>query len=275
MWNAARESGSEAPAITVCDLWTRLQDLWIHREISFEVEPGESLVIIGGSGSGKSTLLRVMIGLQRPTRGRVVIGGVDVLDSTEPDLYELMRRVGVLFQFGALFDSLSVWENVSFALQDRGLPDADRRRVASEKLKMVGLWGVEDLLPGQLSGGMRKRVGLARAIAHDPEILFCDEPTSGLDPVMSDLISELIVQMNERLGVTTVTITHDMSTAYKIGDRIAMLYDGSILTCDTPEGMRSTEDPIVKQFIEGRAYGPIQSGRGHEVSAQTPGGGDA
>jgi phospholipid/cholesterol/gamma-HCH transport system ATP-binding protein len=268
----ARERGEGPAIITVDGLWTRLQDLWIHREIGFEVERGESLVIIGGSGSGKSTLLRVMIGLQRPERGRVVVGGVDVLEAAERDLYPLMSRVGVLFQFGALFDSLTVWENVSFALQDRGLSESDRRRVASEKLKMVGLWGVEDLLPGQLSGGMRKRVGLARAIAHDPEILFCDEPTSGLDPVMSDLISELIVQMNERLGVTTVTITHDMSSAYKIGDRIAMLYDGSILACDTPEGVRSTEDPVVRQFIEGRAHGPIRTGPRDERSAPAPGG---
>jgi phospholipid/cholesterol/gamma-HCH transport system ATP-binding protein len=234
-------------------LWTRLGGAWIHQDVSFDVEPGESLVIIGGSGSGKSTLLRVMIGLQPPERGAVSVGGVDVAPSTGTELYELMRRVGVLFQFGALFDSLTVWENVSFTLQDRGLSDENRRRVAAEKLKMVGLWGVEDLMPSQLSGGMRKRVGLARAIAHDPQILFCDEPTSGLDPVMSDMISELILQMKERLGVTTITITHDMSSAYKIGDRIAMLYDGKILACDTPEGIRATEDPILRQFIEGRA----------------------
>jgi phospholipid/cholesterol/gamma-HCH transport system ATP-binding protein len=163
-----------------------------------------------------------------------------------------------MFQFGALFDSLPVWDNITFALQDRGLSAALRRPVAKERLKMVGLRGIEDLLPSEISGGMRKRVGLARAIAHDPQILFCDEPTSGLDPVMSDLISELIVQMKERLGVTTVTITHDMSSAYKIGDRIAMLYQGRILTCDTPEAIQASTDPIVRQFIEGRAQGPIR-----------------
>jgi phospholipid/cholesterol/gamma-HCH transport system ATP-binding protein len=254
----AEDVRSDSTVVAVRGLWTRLGDRWVHNDVGFEVQRGESLVVIGGSGSGKSTLLRVMIGLQRPDRGEVVVGGVDVLRTTGAELYELMRRIGVLFQFGALFDSLAVWENVSFALQDRNLSDADRHRVASEKLKMVGLWGVEDLMPSQLSGGMRKRVGLARAIAHDPEILFCDEPTSGLDPVMSDMISELIVQMNERLGVTTVTITHDMDSAYKIGDRIAMLYDGRILTCDTPEGIRATQDPILRQFIEGRAHGPIR-----------------
>jgi len=272
MTTGQQSPGNESALITVRDLWTRFDEFWIHREITFEVRPGESLVIIGGSGSGKSTLLRAMIGLLRPERGDVVVGGLDVMRSSEPALYELMRRVGVLFQFGALFDSLAVWENVTFGLQDRKLSDAERRRLASEKLKMVGLRGVEDLLPGQLSGGMKKRVALARAIAHDPEILFCDEPTSGLDPVMSDLISELILQMNERLGVTTVTITHDIATAYKIGDRIAMLYDGTILVCDTPDGIRATQDPIVRQFIEGRAHGPIRGEVAEETSTPGPGG---
>jgi phospholipid/cholesterol/gamma-HCH transport system ATP-binding protein len=272
MTTALQHDSNESALITVRDLWTRLGQFWIHREITFDVRPGESLVIIGGSGSGKSTLLRVMIGLQPPEKGEVVVGGLDVVRSSEPALHELMRRVGVLFQFGALFDSLPVWENVTFGLQDQRLSDADRHRVASEKLKMVGLRGVEDLLPGQLSGGMKKRVGLARAIAHDPQILFCDEPTSGLDPVMSDLISELILQMNERLGVTTVTITHDIATAYKIGDRIAMLYDGTILVCDTPAAIRETADPIVRQFIEGRAHGPIRAGAPGETSAPSAGG---
>jgi phospholipid/cholesterol/gamma-HCH transport system ATP-binding protein len=272
MTTALREPGNASPLITVRDLWTRFDEFWIHHEISLEVQPGESLVIIGGSGSGKSTLLRMMIGLQHPERGEVVMGGLDVVRSDERALHELMRRVGVLFQFGALFDSLTVWENVTFGLQDRRLSDAQRRRAASEKLKMVGLRGVEDLLPGQLSGGMKKRVGLARAIAHDPDILLCDEPTSGLDPVMSDLISELILQMNERLGVTTVTITHDIATAYKIGDRIAMLYDGTIRVCDTPEKIRETEDPIVRQFIEGQAHGPIRAEAAEEISAPSPGG---
>jgi phospholipid/cholesterol/gamma-HCH transport system ATP-binding protein len=266
MTTALQHESNESALITVRDLWTRLGEFWVHREITFDVRPGESLVIIGGSGSGKSTLLRVMIGLQPPERGEVVVGGLDVVRSSEPALHGLMRQVGVLFQFGALFDSLPVWENVTFGLQDRRLSEADRHRVASEKLKMVGLRGVEELLPGQLSGGMKKRVGLARAIAHDPQILFCDEPTSGLDPVMSDLISELILQMNERLGVT------DIATAYKIGDRIAMLYDGTILVCDTPAAIRETADPIVRQFVEGRAHGPIRAEAAEEASAPSAGG---
>ena len=171
-----------------------------------------------------------------------------------------MKRIGVLFQFGALFDSLPVWENVTFALQDSGLSEHELRLIAGEKLKMVGLRGVEDKLPSELSGGMRKRVGLARAIAHEPSILVCDEPTSGLDPVMSDTISELILQMKKRLGVTTLTITHDMTSAYKIADRIAMLYEGRILSCATPEEIRKSTDPIVQQFIQGRALGPMSLG---------------
>ncbi len=259
-------TGDDA-AVRVKDLWTSIETRWIHRGIGLEVLPGESFVIIGGSGSGKSTLLRVLIGLQVASRGEVRVGGLDVARSTEIERYRLMNRVGVLFQFGALFDSMSVWENVAFMLQDRGLSDADRRRAASEKLKMVGLWGVEDLLPCQLSGGMKKRVALARAIAHDPEFLFCDEPTSGLDPVMSDMISELILQMRDRVGVTAVTITHDMTSAYKIADRIAMLYDGEILVCGTPDQIRATDHPIVRQFIEGRAQGPITPGHTSDGAA--------
>jgi phospholipid/cholesterol/gamma-HCH transport system ATP-binding protein len=180
-----------------------------------------------------------------------------VASAGEPELYGLMRRVGVVFQFGALFDSLPVWENVTFALRERGLPAGELRRIASEKLRMVGLSRVEDRYPGELSGGMRKRVGLARAIAHDPEILLCDEPTSGLDPVMADTITELILQMKERLGVTAVTITHDLKSAYKLADRIAMLHRGRVLLCEPPERFLDSDDPIVQQFIQGRALGPM------------------
>ena len=246
-----------SPIIRVRDVAVRLGDRWVLGGVDLEVERGESFALIGGSGAGKSTLLRALVGLLRPDRGEIVVDGVGVPRASGPEIYALMRRVGVMFQFGALFDSLPIWDNITFALQDRGLSEELRRRVATERLKMVGLRDSEDLLPSQISGGMRKRVGLARAIAHDPEILFCDEPTSGLDPVMADLISELILQMKERLGVTTLTITHDMSSAYKIADRIAMLYDGRIRVCDSPEGIRETRDPVVRQFIEGRAQGPI------------------
>lgn len=246
-------------AISVRDLWTRFGDHWVHRGIDLSVARGESLAIIGGSGAGKSSLFRVLVGLEPPTRGEILVDGVDVARASRTEIYTLMQRVGVLFQFGALFDSLPVWENVTFALQDRGLDEADRRRITAEKLKMVGLQRIEDQLPSQLSGGMRKRVALARAIATEPSLLFCDEPTSGLDPVMSDVISELVVQMKERLGVTIVTITHDMKSANKIADRIAMLYEGEILALDTPESLCANPDPIVQQFVQGTAVGPMST----------------
>lgn len=246
-------------SVSVRDVWTRFGEdgKWVHRGVDLSARRGESLAVIGGSGAGKSTIVKLLIGLLRPERGSVLLGGVDVSRAAEPELYTIMRRVGVVFQFGALFDSLPVWENVTFALRERGFRAAELRKIAGEKLKMVGLRGAEDKRPGELSGGMRKRVGLARAIAHDPEILLCDEPTSGLDPVMSDTVTELIIQMKERLGVTTVTITHDMKSAYKLADRIAMLYGGRVLLCETPDKFRESDDPIVQQFVQGRALGPM------------------
>ncbi len=260
---ATTQNGDERPGtVRLDDVWTRFgtDESWVHQGVSLEVESGESLVVIGGSGAGKSCLVKLMIGLLTPERGCIQVDGVDMQTATQSQIYAVMRKIGVLFQFGALFDSMSVWENVTFALQDRRLGESELRRIAGEKLKMVGLRDVEDRLPSQLSGGMRKRVGLARAIAHEPTILFCDEPTSGLDPVMSDTISELILQMKERLGVTTLTITHDMTSAYKIADRIAMLYEGRILACDTPEGIRRSRDPIIQQFVQGSALGPMSLG---------------
>ena len=245
--------------VSLHDIWTRFEgeESWVHRGVNLEVEPGESVAIVGGSGAGKSLLIRLLVGLMCPQRGAIEVDGVDVPHASQPELCALMQNVGVLFQFGALFDSLPVWENVTFTLRERGLSEEERRRTAAEKLKMVGLRGVEERFPGELSGGMRKRVGLARAIAHNPRILLCDEPTSGLDPVMSDVISTLIAQMNERLGVTTLTITHDMKSAYKIADRIGMLYEGQILVCDSPDAIRASDNPVVQQFIQGRALGPM------------------
>jgi phospholipid/cholesterol/gamma-HCH transport system ATP-binding protein len=248
-------------SLEVRDVWTRFgEGRWVHAGLDLRVEPGESVAVIGGSGQGKSQLFRALLGLVRPQHGEVWVDGVDVRGADEAQLYSALEHVGVLFQDGALFDSLCVWENVAFTLRERGLPEAHLRRVASEKLKMVGLKGVEEQMPGELSGGMRKRVGLARAIAHDPTILLCDEPTSGLDPVMSDVISELILQMKVRLGVTTLTITHDMKSAYKIADRIAMLYEGTIRVTGTPKEIQDSDDPLVQQFIQGRALGPIGTG---------------
>ncbi len=231
----------------------------VLRGTSLEVSRGESMVVIGGSGSGKSVLIKHIIGLLKPDRGSVNIDGVDISQLKEKELYEVRRKFGMLFQGAALFDSLTVWENVAFVLlRHLKMRPAEARERASEKLRLVGLTGVEDLMPSELSGGMRKRVGLARAIAHEPEIILYDEPTTGLDPIMADAINDLIIELRERLHVTSVTITHDMKSAYKIADRIAMLYEGRIIEVGSPEQIRGTANPVVRQFITGSAVGPIK-----------------
>lgn len=227
--------------------------------LDLEVAKGESRVVIGGSGSGKSVILKHVIGIMKPDKGQVFIDGVELTSLSEGGLYEVRKKFGMLFQMAALFDSMNVWENVGFALmRNRGMKPKDIKEIAVEKLKMVGLVGVEDLMPSELSGGMKKRVGLARAIAHEPEILLYDEPTTGLDPITADAINDLIVEMREKLSVTSVAITHDMSSAYKIADSISMLYEGKIIQTGSPAEIRETGNPVVKQFITGSAVGPIK-----------------
>ncbi len=232
----------------------------VLRGVDLHIERGETMVVIGGSGCGKSVLIKHIIGLLRPDEGRVVIGGVDISQLGEKDLNEFRKKYGMLFQGAALFDSLTVWENVGFGLmQHTHLSREEIREMAKHKLEMVGLKGVEGLMPSELSGGMKKRVGLARAIAMEPEIILFDEPTTGLDPIMADAINDLIVEMKKKLNVTAVAITHDMVSAYKIGDRIAMLYDGKILEVGTPEEIKRSENPVVHQFITGSSVGPIRA----------------
>jgi phospholipid/cholesterol/gamma-HCH transport system ATP-binding protein len=227
--------------------------------VDLEVLKGESMVVIGGSGSGKSVLIKIVIGILRPDSGRVLVDGHNIAELDENELYSVRKKFGMLFQGAALFDSMRVWENVGFALlRNRTYSEKEVRRIATEKLRLVGLVGVEDLMPSELSGGMKKRVGLARAIAHNPEILLYDEPTTGLDPIMADAINDLIVDMREKISVTSVAITHDMQSAYKIADRIAMLYEGRIIEVGTPEEIRRTENPVLRQFIAGSASGPIK-----------------
>jgi len=231
----------------------------VLRGANLKVEKGESMVVIGGSGSGKSVLIKHIIGTLKPDSGSVLIDGVDIAKMSENELYETRKRFGMLFQMAALFDSMKVWENVAFALMRHGkLKEKDAKEIASEKLRMVGLMGVEDLMPSELSGGMKKRVGMARAIAHSPEILLYDEPTTGLDPIMADAINDLIIDMKQKLSVTSVAITHDMHSAYKIADRIAMLYEGRIVAAGTPDEIKNTDNAIVRQFITGSAVGPIK-----------------
>jgi phospholipid/cholesterol/gamma-HCH transport system ATP-binding protein len=223
-----------------------------------EVAPGESLVIIGGSGTGKSVLLKHIVGLLKPDSGTVEVDGVAVEKLGNREITDFRRKFGMAFQEGALFDSMTIWQNVAFPLQrltKKSRQEIDER--VRECLAMVRLEGVEEKLPSQLSGGMRRRVGFARAIAHAPEILLFDEPTTGLDPVTTALIDEVIKDLNDRLKTTTVTITHDMESAFRIGDRIAMIHRGKIVASAPPEEFRRLEDPRVQQFIHGRAEGPL------------------
>lgn len=247
--------------IELIDLKKSFGNNHVLRGVNLKIETGESMVIIGGSGTGKSVILKHIIGLMQPDSGRVVIDGVDLLSLSEKDLSEFRKRFGMLFQGAALFDSLSVWENVGFGLiEHTHLSKEKVREIARQKLAMVGLKGIEDRMPADLSGGMKKRVGLARAIAMDPKIILYDEPTTGLDPIMADVINNLITDLDERLEVTSATITHDMRSAYKIANRIAMLYEGKILEVGTPDEIRNSPNPIVQQFITGSAVGPISVG---------------
>jgi phospholipid/cholesterol/gamma-HCH transport system ATP-binding protein len=231
----------------------------VLRGVNLEIKKGESMVVIGGSGSGKSVLIKHIIGILKPDSGDIFVDNINIVNLKETELNKIRKKFGMLFQGAALFDSLRVWENVGFSLlRERTYSEKEVRRIASEKLRLVGLAGVEDLMPSELSGGMKKRVGLARAIAHNPEILLYDEPTTGLDPIMADAINDLIIEMREKLSVTSVTITHDMQSAYKIADRIAMLYEGKIIEVGTPDEIKQTENPIVRQFITGSAAGPIR-----------------
>ena len=228
--------------------------------VDLEIQPRTSLVIIGGSGTGKSVTIKSILGIITPDEGRVLIDGQDVTHLRGAAREPLMRKFGMLFQAAALFDSLPVWENVAFGLiQGRGMARAKAKDIAIEKLAKVGLTSdVAYLSPSELSGGMQKRVGLARAIAADPEIIFFDEPTTGLDPIMADVINDLIVAAVKDVGATTLSITHDMASARKISDNIAMLYGGKIIWQGPTAEIDRSGNPYVDQFIHGRADGPIK-----------------
>lgn len=228
--------------------------------VDLDICTGESVVIIGGSGSGKSVTLKCILGLLKPDSGSIEIDGIKLKDLTSFERDEVNTKIGMLFQSAALFDSLSVWENVSFSLlQNKTVTPEEAKKIAIEKLAQVGLnKEVADVSPADLSGGMKKRVGLARAIATDPDIVFFDEPTTGLDPIMSDVINDLIVSTVKKLGATTLTITHDMNSARKIADKIAMLYEGKIIWIGTVKELDKTKNPYVRQFVAGSANGPIK-----------------
>ncbi len=228
--------------------------------VDLEVEAGETIVVMGRSGIGKSVLLKHVIGLMTPDAGSIVVDDLEVVGLPERQLNEVRKRFGMLFQGSALFDSMTVGENVGLPLREHlRLDDAEVRRRVAERLEWVGLQGVEDMKPASLSGGMKKRVGLARAIAMDPQFVLYDEPTTGLDPIMADVIDQLIRSLQRRLGVTSVVVTHDLTSAYKVADRIALLHDGRVVFLGTPEEVRTTREPLMRQFVEGSSEGPMQA----------------
>lgn len=221
--------------------------------VSLEVEEGETVAVIGASGAGKSVLLKTVVGLVTPDQGRVVVDDEVVGDLTRPALYRLRRRVGYVFQFAALFDSMTVEENLAMGLiRMPEVDEAERRHRIDESLRLVELEGYGPRMPDELSGGQRKRVGLARAIVTRPKYLLYDEPTTGLDPVTTAVIDGLILRTDEELGVTSLVVTHDMTSAYRVADRIAMLYEGRIRFAGTPAEIQAVDDPIVRGFIEGK-----------------------
>ena len=220
------------------------------KDINLEIADGETLAIIGGSGSGKSTLLRLMIGLIKPTSGEIWIGNDEISHMNEKEMLRVRLKMGMVFQYSALFDSMTVGDNVAFGLVEH--TDYSKEKIQSvvrEKLRQVGLEGVEDRMPNELSGGMKKRVSLARAIAFGPEIIFYDEPSSGLDPVTTTKIDDLIIETQRALNVTSIVVTHDMVSACRIANRIAMVYNGELIAVDTVENFKKIQDPRVKEFF--------------------------
>lgn len=245
--------------IEIRGLKKRLGGRMVLDGVDLDIEKGETIVVMGRSGSGKSVLLKHILGLMTPDAGSIKVAGDEVVGANESDLNRIRKRFGMLFQGAALFDSLTVGENVGMTLREHlHMKDDDVRARVIERLEWVGLKDVDRLKPSSLSGGMRKRVGLARAIAMDPEVILYDEPTTGLDPVTADAINRLIRSLQKRLGITSVVVTHDMASAFHVGDRVAMLHEGHIQFTGTVAETRETDNPLVRQFVEGSSEGPIQ-----------------
>lgn len=249
------------PRISIRGLSKRFDEKIVLDDVNLDIMPDTSMTVIGMSGSGKSVLIKCILGLLKPDAGAVFVDGENWLALKQREQLMRMRRVGMLFQRAALFDSLPVWENVAFALLRRGEKKNRARECASEVLEWVGLQQVEDLMPAELSGGMAKRVGLARTICHKPDMIFLDEPTTGLDPIMADVINRLIVRLHRDAGTTILSITHDMKSAAMMSDRIALLCNGTIHKQIAASELDSDRDPMLRQFVEGRAEGPIRCDR--------------
>ncbi len=247
--------------IQVVDIHKRFGEQRVLNGVSLRIPRGEIVVIIGGSGTGKTVLLKHLIGLLRPDRGHIFVEGMDICHLRSWELKETRKKFGMLFQGAALFDSFTVAENVAFPIREHTrLKEKDIQARVRNRLAEVGLHGIEDKYPSELSGGMRKRVGLARAIALEPEIVLFDEPTTGLDPIMSDVINDLILRTQRKLGITFFIISHDVKGALKIAHRVAMLHEGRIVEEGTPEEIEASQNPIVRQFLVGSSEGPIRAG---------------
>jgi phospholipid/cholesterol/gamma-HCH transport system ATP-binding protein len=245
---------NSAPLIEVQNLFQKIGTQEILRGITLSIYPGETLVLLGRSGGGKSVFLRHLIGLMKPVRGRILFEGRDITQLNERQLEPIRCKIGMLFQDGALFDSLSVFDNVAFPLREHCMKDEKEIREKVHKvLALVNMIGHDGKAPVALSGGMRKRVALARAIISPPSVILYDEPTAGLDPIVSDSINRLIRRLQGQLQVTSVVVTHDMASAYHVGDRIALLDHGRIYFCGSPQQLRFSSDPVVRNFVEGRS----------------------
>jgi phospholipid/cholesterol/gamma-HCH transport system ATP-binding protein len=245
--------------IELVDIHKSFRNNKVLNGLNFQIKSGETTVIIGRSGGGKSVLLKHIIGLMKPDRGQVIIDGVDITKLNDKELNKIRKKFGMLFQEAALFDSMTVKENVAFPLREHTrMNEKEISAVVAERLKSVGLTGIEEKMPAELSGGMRKRVGLARAIALKPEIVLFDEPTTGLDPVMTEAINYLIMDTQKDLNATCVVISHDIQSIFKISHKIAMLYEGEIIEYGTPDEIQASKNPVMEQFLSGSIEGPIK-----------------
>ena len=256
--NPATPPDGDIPMFEVKGLVKQFGPRTVLDGITFKVKRGETLVIMGGSGCGKSTLLKHLVGVYKPNQGEILWKGRNIVDFTEGELDAYRKKFGILFQSGALFNSMSVGDNVALPLREHStLDETIVRMVVKIKLEQVGLRGFEDLMPSMISGGMKKRVGLARAIVMDPEMVFYDEPSAGLDPIVVAVVDQLMKDLSHKMGITSVVVTHDMTSAFRIADHMVMLYQGKVIADGTPEEIEQSDDPRVLQFIKGSPDGPI------------------
>ncbi len=244
--------------IRVEKLKNYLSGKWVHKNVNLEINKGETMVIIGGSGAGKSVLLKNICKLMIPTSGEIYMYNNPLSKMNYNELQELRLKLGYVFQGAALFDSMTLYENVGFGLRRHTkLSTKEIYKIVDEKLELVGLSGMGETFPAELSGGMQKRAGIARAIAEEPEIVFYDEPTTGIDSILSDIINDLILKLQEELNITSIVVTHEMKSAYKVGDRIAMLYNGEIIGNGTPDEIVNSDNEYIRQFVTGSSEGPL------------------